>query len=299
MERAAAARAGGEGAALFVVGETGAGKTRAVGRAVDRLEEARSVETFTGRTLPIARVVAPSPCTMKMLGVEILHALGYPLTREVKESTVWGIVRQQLRVRAVHAIHIDEGQHMLNWRDRNERQKLADTLKNVLQQPEWPVSFIVSGLPELAEFLASDRQLQRRSEVLHLGSLEMPKHAKLLEWMTEKIITEHAGMEVCFALSEDFLGRLHRAATGQFGIAIQLVHQAVEQVLTENADGTQVEMKHFRKAYARFSGCQPSDNIFDASKWHLLEPRNAMSHMLEDGESTTLSHTLGRHKDDK
>jgi hypothetical protein len=296
MERTAAARTGGEGTALFVVGETGAGKTRAVARAVDRLEEARSVETFTGRTLPIARVVAPSPCTMKMLGVEILHALGYPLAREVKESTVWGIVRQQLRARAVRAIHIDEGQHMLNWRDRNERQKLADTLKNVLQQPDWPVSFIVSGLPELAEFLASDRQLHRRSEVLHLGSLEMPKHAKLLEWMTQTVITEHAGMEICFPLSEDFIGRLHRAATGQFGIAVQLVHHAVEQVLTENADGAQVEMKHFRKAYARFSGCQASDNIFESSKWHLLQPRNAMSHMVEESKSNTQSDGGGRNK---
>src|SRR3546814_3337859 len=47
--------------ALFLIGETGAGKTRAVNRVIDRLEEFKPVETTTTTTCPIVRLVAPSP----------------------------------------------------------------------------------------------------------------------------------------------------------------------------------------------------------------------------------------------
>src|SRR3546814_158395 len=140
-------------------------KTLADNRVTDRLEECKPVETTTYTTCPIVRLVAPSPCTLKMLGVEILFALGYPLVRDLKESVTWGLVRRQLMARRVRFILIDEGQHMLNWINMEEMKKLSDTLKNVMQQREWSVRLIVVGLPELAEFLSLDAQLHRRSHV--------------------------------------------------------------------------------------------------------------------------------------
>jgi hypothetical protein len=276
MEQANVAQDTGEGWALFVLGATGAGKTHALSRIIQEMDDAQPVKTATTTTVPVLRVVAPSPCTLKMLGMEILMALGYPLTRELKESTAWGLVRQQLRMRGVKIVHIDEGQHMLNWRDANERQKLADTLKNVMQQKGWPVSFIVSGLPELADFLDGDGQLWRRSDKCFLNPLDLATHRKGLETATRTVIHKHAGMTLSFDITDDFLGRLHRATGGQFGLVVQLLQSAVEQAVSQDIDATVVTWDDFATAYNALAGCQPAENVFLAKDWHLVEPANAL-----------------------
>jgi hypothetical protein len=296
MEQAKVAESAGEGRALFVLGETGAGKTHALSRVIRDMDEAQPVRTATTTTMPIVRVVAPSPCTLKMLGTEILLALGYPLTRELKESTAWGLVRQQLRMRGVKIVHIDEGQHMLNWRDANERQKLADTLKNVMQQPDWPVSFIVSGLPELADFLDGDRQLRRRSEKQFLSALDLAGNRELLAWITRKVVHKHAGMTLAFEITEDFLGRLHRAACGQFGIVVQVLQRAIEQAVAQDVDATVVAWDDFARAYRALAGCQPAENVFLARDWHLIEPANALLESLGHAPGNQDPEDTGRKK---
>jgi hypothetical protein len=174
--------------ALFVIGESGAGKTRAVDRAIDKRPEFQPVETATTTTSPIIRLVAPAPCTLKMLGVELLYALGYPLERDLREGVIWGIIRRQLKERRVRFIQIDEGHHMLNWKYPINMGNLSSTLKNVMQQRDWPVRLIISGLPELASFLQTDRQMRRRSHVVHLRNLEFPKDAKLIRWVSDAAV---------------------------------------------------------------------------------------------------------------
>ena len=269
--------------ALFVIGETGAGKTRAVDRVIDAMEEFRPVETPTTVTCPIVRIVAPKPCTLKMLGAEILRGLGYPLIRDIREGVLWGMVRHQLKERRVRFIQIDEGQHMLNWRNEAEMEKLSDTLKNVMQQRDWPVRLIVGGLPELADFLQRDGQLRRRSHVVHLKNLKFPRDAKLLGWLAATIVRDHAGMEFGFEVSDEFLARLCRASWNQFGIVTQIVRGAVEQALLEDRPQTEVTARHFARSYAAFSGCQPSENIMTAANWTEIVPQNALQRDAEDG----------------
>jgi len=37
-------------------------------------------------SLPIVSITAPSPCTLKQLGIELLRLLGYPIDRDVREQ---------------------------------------------------------------------------------------------------------------------------------------------------------------------------------------------------------------------
>ena len=285
-EEAAAAAHGyrNEGRALFVIGETGAGKTRIINEAFDRMPELRAKRTETSVTSPVARIVAPSPMTLLQLGHEILHAVGYPVQRKIRESTIWPEVRKQLKLRGVRVIYIDEGQHMLAWQNPQEMEKLANTLKNTIQQRDWPVWFVVSGLPELADFLNWDGQLYRRSEVLRLQPIRFPAHRDLLAWIVEGIVETHAGMTLGVKVGDgeqtlvpdELLNRLCHAAWSQFGIIIELVRGTVEQALVRDTDATSVEYADFVAAYKAFSGCASDQNVMKAKNWHEIDPQEAI-----------------------
>jgi type II secretory pathway predicted ATPase ExeA len=285
-EEAAAAKDGNrtEGRALFVIGETGAGKTRVVNEALDNLPELQATRTEMWTISPVARVVAPSPMTLLQLGQEILHAIGYPMQRKVQESAIWREVRNQLKLRGVRVIHIDEGQHMLAWRNPQEMEKLANTLKNTMQRRDWPVWFVVSGLPELAAFVGQDRQIQRRSDILHLASLDPAKNSKLPEWIVLELVETHAGMTLGVKVGDgeqslvpaEFLNRLCHAAWYQFGILTDLVRGAIEQALIRDPAAATVEHKDFVKAYKAFSGCPSHQNVMKVANWHEIDPREAI-----------------------
>ena len=285
-EEAAAARDGNrtEGRALFVIGETGAGKTRIVNAALDSLPELQATQTEMATISPVARIVAPSPMTLLQLGQEILHAIGYPMQRKVQESAIWREVRTQLKLRGVRVIHIDEGQHMLAWRNPQEMEKLANTLKNTMQRRDWPVWFVVSGLPELADFVGRDRQIQRRSEILRLAALDPAKNSKLPEWIVLELVEKHAGMTLGVKAGDgeqslvpaEFLNRLCHAAWYQFGILTELVRGAIEQALIRDPAATAVKNKDFANAYKAFSGCTKTQNVMTAQRWHEIDPREAI-----------------------
>ena len=185
-------------------------------------------------------------------------------------------------------LHPDRrGPAQLNWRNEAEMEKLSDTLKNVMQQRDWPVRLIVGGLPELADFLQRDGQLRRRSHVVHLKNLKFPRDAKLLGWLAATIVRDHAGMEFGFEVSDEFLARLCRASWNQFGIVTQIVRGAVEQALLEDRPQTEVTARHFARSYAAFSGCQPSENIMTAANWTRSSRRTRCSGTPRTGRRTS------------
>lgn len=266
-----------DGSALVVIGDSGAGKTTLLKRIIaDRPEFAPYEDRYGISTSPLISVVAPSPCTLKQLGREVLRALGYPLSREIKEHMVWELVRQQIRIRKVMFIHIDEMQHAVNTLNDNEQQKLSDTIKNVMQQPDWPVSFILSGIPTLARLVSSDVQLMRRSRIFEFSNLEFAKHAASVQRMIEHMVTKHAEMQLASALPDEFIHRLLHAAYGRFGVVIQIVRGAIEQAMSDESAGEQVKARHFAAAYSRFSGCTEDENVFLRTDWQMLQPSAAL-----------------------
>lgn len=266
-----------DGSALVVIGDSGAGKTTLLKRIIANRAEFQPYQDRYGiSTSPLISVVAPSPCTLKQLGREVLRAQGYPLSREIKEHMVWELVRQQIRIRKVMFIHIDEMQHAVNTLNDIERQKLSDTIKNVMQQPDWPVCFILSGIPTLARLVSSDVQLMRRSRIFEFSNLVFTKDAVSVRKMIEHMVTKHAEMQLASALPDEFIHRLLHAAYGRFGVVIQLVRGAIEQAMFDEAAGGQVKARHFAAAYSRFSGCTEDENVFLRTDWHKLQPSAAL-----------------------
>lgn len=181
-----------------------------------------------------------------------------------------------MKTRKVRFIHIDEAQHMLNMRDHVAMQELSDALKLVMEDDAWPVSLVLTGLPELGDFLSIYRQLARRSHKIHLKNLVFPTDAKLISWVLKTIVEEHARMTFAFEWDDTFLARLCHAANRQFGALTQIIRGAVERALIESIDATELTWDHFVQSYKVFSGCQPEENVFSARGWEGIEPMNAL-----------------------
>ncbi|WAJ31286.1 ATP-binding protein [Antarcticirhabdus aurantiaca] len=261
---------------LCLIGATGAGKSTSIDTAIRRRPELQPRETGMTVTAPIIRLKAPSPCSLKLLAEEALEKLGYPCDRPLKEGPAWKMLRRQLKARRVRFMHIDEAQHLVVMTDRAAMERVSDALKMLVDDDEWPVSVILTGLPELADFLAMHGQLRRRSHTIHLENLAMPRDLELLRWMTKTIVEDHAGMSFEFPLDDDFLGRLCRCADSQLGAVTQIVRGAIERVLVEDVDANVVGRRHFATSYAAFSGCRPDQNIVTARAWREIEPMNAL-----------------------
>jgi hypothetical protein len=71
----------------------------------------------------------------------------------------------------LYPVWIDDLNNVLHVSSEEEIQKLRDTIKDLMSNPEWPVQVIVSGVPDLFPFFRKDRQLRRRFRYLYLTKL--------------------------------------------------------------------------------------------------------------------------------
>ncbi|WP_291649832.1 ATP-binding protein [Bosea sp. (in: a-proteobacteria)] len=257
-----------EGRALVVVGQSGAGKTHAIRRLIEGRRELLPENLTLGMSLPIVSITAPSPCTLKQLGIELLRLLGYPIDRDVRENVAWNRVREQLRLRKVQIVHIDEAQHAVRLMNDHEIQKLSDTFKNVMQQPDWPVCLVLSGLPSLVQFAQRDVQFGRRCRFLSFDGISFPRDIKRLRYIVEAISTKCAALPSEGLESDEFLARLCRAAEGQFGRVIQICRSAAEEAIFAGAHTLTV--RHFVDVYAAATGCSPDANVFAVRDWEFV-----------------------------
>lgn len=258
-----------EGRALTVTGASGAGKSRALERLFIKREE------FLGygnkeSDCPLISVTAPSPCTLRLLGESILKAIGYPVTRKLDENVVWDLVHQNLPLRGIRFIHIDELQHVAQSRNKVEIGKVQDTLKALMQDKDWPVWLILSGLPSVATFLAKDPQVWRRTRHVVFRDLEMPGDGPMIRKLVEFYGKDKGGRTVEIVEDADFIGRLHHAASGRFGVMVELIQDSVRQAL--HLRDTSLLVDHFVAVFAARTGCVREDNVFAVpTDWDLID----------------------------
>lgn len=204
------------GRVLIVTGQPGAGKTRALSEIFATRPE---FEGFgqEGIRCPLLSVVAPSPFTLKALGNEIVRALGYRSKREIPEGEVWPMIRLLFREYGIRILHIDEAQHgdQVNW---VVAQVVENTLKRLLQDPNWTVWLVLSGLPEVARFCQSDRSVLRRIRQVRFETLSFPKHAAAMRKAVREMMAPCPDISFADTQTDEFIHRLLHASLNQFGI---------------------------------------------------------------------------------
>lgn len=269
------------GRALLVTGPAGAGKSSAI---LNLLNGSPEFEGFgvDGAYCPIVSLNAPSPLTLRQLGNAILRAVSYPAKRQLSESEVWPVVHEQLRANGICFVHIDEMQHTDEITSEGEFQKIENTLKEMMQQKDWPVWLILSGLPELKAFFAADPSMRRRVRVAELGSLSFPDDADAVRKIVGEFLDLCPGLTAETLLADtppgdEFVARLIHASMNQFGILAEFVQDGIREAL-EFGDG-ELDAGHFADVYAARTGSPDEANVFLAPRWEAIDVASAM---LED-----------------
>ncbi|MDR6667070.1 TniB family NTP-binding protein [Rhizobium sp. 1399] len=256
---------------LFIIGESHSGKSTLIEHAIANDPAFAPYVTSEGvNAMPMLLMQYPSPGTLRNMASDGLEALGYPVKAPLTESRIWPLFREQLKRRQVMFLVIDEAQHAIKSNKSDwEIQKVRDTFKHLVQMPDWPLRLILCGVSPLESVRDGDKQIASRSTVLNLGPLDKENHAGHVRKYIEKIVVEHAEMELADFIGGDFPMRLIHACDGCFGSIVQLIRMAVETAMV--ADETRVEKDHFAQAYAFISGCSPTSNIFTIENWTSLD----------------------------
>ncbi|BCB17124.1 TniB family NTP-binding protein [Bosea sp. ANAM02] len=236
-----------EARCMVIAAPSGAGKSHIL----LRLREHPSLQPYRdeiGPVRPLIAVKAPSPCTLKTLGIQICHRLtGMRLRASATEHEIWTEVRAQLDAQHVSVLMIDEFHHAFAKSSADQRRNLVETLKNLaipdpadpLRQPGSemrPIMLVLSGMPWTIQVLNQDSQLLRRRAVIAIEPLKndqsgLRKAAKFMELVESKL-----PFETSSDLSEpDMLRRMMLASNGFTGRMMALVKQAAFLAINQKA----------------------------------------------------------------
>jgi type II secretory pathway predicted ATPase ExeA len=255
-----------EGRILAVVGEPGAGKTWGIQHCLKKALPSHDILMST---------IAPAPCTSKQLGRSLLTGLGYPLLRDMPEHVTWEMVRAQLKAAKKRLLWIDEMHHVLTTASRTELVKISETLKNIVQQSDWPVSLILSGRPVLSSFIGRDFQIERRSNTVHFEPLSFQRDGENIRSLIKAIIEKQAGMSAGKLVTDTFVHKVCIASESGLGNIIQLVRMAIYRAFDRAGAEATITAEDFAKVYRGQRGCEDSQNIFLARNWHEIVPQNS------------------------
>lgn len=284
--------------ALFVIGESGAGKTFALKQQFEANEAFHRYRNVrTGRMVtPLLTHELRSSVTRKTLAKVLVELLNPDLSipSRMNEDAIVALLKTQLRERGVLYLHLDEAQHLIKGKDVLSVQNLVKSLLDT----EWPVNIILSGVESLSQLLQDDNQLANRSHVMRFERLRFPIDANHLRGWLKSVIEEDCGLvaeeEMMWTAEEllqdtkrkpgfsgDFIHRLIVAGCGAFGTIILLARNAC--LLALENDRKAVGIRHFARAYEDKYGCLPSDNVFTAKAFDHIDPMNATADM-NDGK---------------
>ena len=276
----------GKGNAFFITGESGAGKTDMVEHLLADHPVLQPITQHSRLVRPWVRVALQGPATLRVLGADILRAIGYPVKSSLRENAVWTLLPEQLLHANVFLIHIDETQHLLAKGADND---VASAIKGLMNYMPWPVSFILSGKPRLNDLIVHDDQAERRSFSLTLDALDAVTNRNLIV----RIIQEHctaAGLDCDDFVRTDMPERIAHAANHQFGriceVVITGIHAAALRMAKEEREkregkepkerprGKVLIPNDMSRAYRDHSHTRGHDDLnpFHAHDWESLPP---------------------------
>lgn len=141
------------------------------------------------------------------------------------------MVRGFLKERQVLFLHLDEAQDIARHQTPKEMQAVINTLITMMQHRSWPVGLILSGMPALRDMLNFDPQLARRVIPIELPRLSPISDIAPLTEMTAFYAQEGGLAPADPAENADIAARLIQASDREFGLAIEIAIDAVEEAL--------------------------------------------------------------------
>jgi hypothetical protein len=256
-----------EGKGLCIIGPSGSGKSTL-------LEETfRSHAAFPNFRIPekwspLIGITAPGSGNLGAIGVRALHTLGFSIERDLKEHQAWSKLLPELMLNNVLFFWIDDLNNMLTLTSEEEFQKVRNVLKDLMNNPDWPLQLIVSGIPEMLPFFRQDRQFRRRFRYLYLPKLASADHAAFLQTSIEHLC-EVSKIKLDIKPDEDLIGRLLHAGAYEMGICIEIVVEAVMEALDNSS--RRLKRVDFANSFADRFTLSDDQNPFVATGWHAID----------------------------
>jgi len=253
-----------DGRGILITGPAGSGKSHVIRRFRAREELAPyEMETGEGTARPIIFINAPSPCTLKALGSEILTELTGVATRpNMLSHMIWQRIRRQLIANRTKFLVIDEIHHVLQRKNDIEAENISETFKNVMQNPDWPINLILGGMTKAHVLTRNNEQFGRRVEIVDIAPVAdndagYAEIAGYLERLVPRL--EFSGD---FTLHEgDMPLRFHRATGGYLGGVFNVVKTAAHMAL--DLDGSVITRQDLAEAVkAIYKVSLPGENPF-------------------------------------
>lgn len=263
-----------EARGIALIGASGSGKSTAVRQLLARHESLVLSNPETARADVISLAV-PTPATAKFVGMTTLEALGLQLRRDRTAQTIWTMVKDHLRERQTLFLHYDEAQDLSLHQTPKELTSIVNTLKSLLQNPDWPVGLILSGTPELSSIINHDPQLARRIYPVEIPRLSAAIDSDPVTGLIVKY-ADAAGLEASpGVLTRDFSARLIHAADREFGLLVEMTIGAIEEAMKGRR--TALEIGDFTWMFRRRSGCIDGLNPFVVDDFERIEPRRLLA----------------------
>ena len=236
---------------MIMTAPSGMGKSAAIHHALRNSPTLQPISTPLGVIDPVVSVNLSGPSTLKILGERILKQAGYVFRKKIDQGDLWEMIPEQLALRRVLVVHIDEIQHLIRDTEKQtERRQLANAIKDVVNYPDWPIAFILTGMPETINLAARDEQIERRSRYILFQSLTMPDERGLV---VDIVRRKCAAGEI--DPGEAILGkmpeRIAHAANYRYGRCCEIVLAALHMAFRKDAAVLTVD--HFAQAYQRHS----------------------------------------------
>ncbi|MGU3465561.1 ATP-binding protein [Methylobacterium sp. C33D] len=273
----------------ILVGQSGAGKTKAVGRLLREHPGLQPVDTPYGTVTPYVSIKLKGYGLPRLVAARIIREAGYGQVNGSLQGEMFDGLNDALRAQRVFVVHVDEAQHLLRKNAGvKEQQELANAIKGASVDPNWPIVFVFSGLPEIINLARKDEQVDKRGDYTVFTDVAMPDESDLVE----KIVCEMAGaagLDVSGLVEGDFLERLAHAAHFRYGRICQLVLSAIHEALHRKT--ASLAIGHFAKAYERrtLAFGRPDKNPFITDAWRSLD-HGSFLELPEDGQRDADAH---------
>ncbi|TNC59160.1 hypothetical protein [Rubellimicrobium roseum] len=135
---------------------------------------------------------------------------------------------EKARLQGVIGIAFDKCQHVFSKGGGRTNGIFLDSFKTLLKDSRWPLMLILSGVPELGNYVQKEEQLARLLRPIRFDPIHLPQD---MDEMNRLAYTYADRAGLCFdALSStDFFYRLAYAFAGRWGLVIELIIEAFVQ----------------------------------------------------------------------
>lgn len=270
-----------EGACMVVYGHSGAGKTHILNQLL-KAPELKTEMTAEGLYRPLLMIIAPSPCTLRTLGMRILHELGYRPRKSLREHEVWDRVQANLAAQGVAILVIDEMHNVLAGRGNVERDKIAMTLKSLLVSTTNPMQIVLSGLPAVQKFVDRYVEVQRRSHFIEMSPLRAVADNKKLEGFLAGIEGQ-IGIKTFGFTKPDGPQRFMLASNGLIGRIAYFIQEAATLAISLGFD--KLEREHLGEVYKRAYRVRADHNPFLMANLRDFKPPKTEDEFAKDDET--------------